>query len=37
MAVRSEHIDAIRLDVDAQLVGQAADVAQLFVPFEHLT
>ncbi len=37
MAVRSEHIDAVGLDVDAQLVGQAADVAQFFVPFEHLT
>ncbi len=36
MAVRGEHVDPVRLDVDAQLLGQPADVAQFFVPFEHL-
>ena len=36
VAVRGEHVDAVRLDVDAQLLGQPADVAQLLVPFEHL-
>ncbi len=37
MAVRGEHVNSIRLDIHPQLVGQATDVAELFVPFEHLT
>ncbi len=37
MAVRGEDVDAVRLDIDSQLIGQTADVAQLFMPFEHLT
>ncbi len=36
MAVRGEHVDPVRLDVDPQLLGQATDVAQLFVPLQHL-
>ncbi len=36
VAVRGEHIDPVGLDIDPELVGQAADVAQLLVPFEHL-
>ncbi len=36
VAVGGEDIDPVRLDVDPQLVGQAADVAQLLVPFQHL-
>ncbi|RMQ54470.1 hypothetical protein ALQ01_05585 [Pseudomonas savastanoi pv. glycinea] len=37
VTVRGEDVDAVRLDIDSQLVCQAADVAQLFMPFEHLT
>ena len=37
MAVRGEHVNAVRLDIHAKLIGQAANVTQLFVPFEHLT
>lgn len=37
VAVGGEHINPVRLDVDPQLLGQATDVAQLFVPLQHLT
>ncbi len=37
MAVRGEDVDPIRLDIHAQLFGQATNVAQFFVPFQHLT
>ena len=37
MAVRREDIDPVRLDIHPQLFGQAADVAEFFVPFQHLT
>ncbi len=36
MAVRREDVDPVRLDIDPQLFSQAADVAELFVPFQHL-
>ena len=36
VTVRGKHIDPVRLDIHAQLLGQAADVAQLLVPFEYL-
>ncbi|ANF23638.1 hypothetical protein PS273GM_00010 [Stutzerimonas stutzeri] len=37
MAVGCEDVDAIGFDVDAQLIGQTANITQLFMPFEHLT
>lgn len=37
VAVRGEDVDAVRLDINPQLIGQTADVAQLLMPFEHLT
>ncbi|MNB92216.1 hypothetical protein D3C75_393160 [compost metagenome] len=37
VAVRGEDIDPVGLDIDPQLFGQATDVAQLFVPLQHLT
>ena len=37
VAVGGEDVDPIRLDIDPQLFGQTTDVAQLFVPLEHLT
>ena len=36
MAVGSEDVDPVRLDIDPQLLRQATDVAQFLVPFEHL-
>ena len=36
MAVRGEHVDPVRLDIDLELLGQATDVAQLLVPLQHL-
>ncbi|MCY1360926.1 hypothetical protein D9M69_475760 [compost metagenome] len=36
VTVRGEDVDPVRLDVDPQLLRQATDVAQFFVPFEHL-
>src|SRR5690606_347895 len=37
VTVGSEHIHPVRIDIHAQLLGQAADIAQLLVPLEHLT
>jgi len=36
VAVGGEDVDPVRLDVDAQLFRQAADIAEFFVPFQHL-
>ncbi|RMS15574.1 hypothetical protein ALP72_05645 [Pseudomonas coronafaciens pv. coronafaciens] len=35
--VRREDIDPVRFDIDPQLVCQATDITQLFMPLEHLT
>ena len=36
VTVRGEDIHPVRLDIDAQLIGQATDIAQFFVPLQHL-
>src|SRR5690606_24553537 len=36
VAIGGEYVDPVRLEIHAQLLGQAADVAQLLVPFQHL-
>ncbi|MND82882.1 hypothetical protein D3C80_747260 [compost metagenome] len=36
VTVRGEDVDPVRFDIDPQLFRQATDVAQFFVPFEHL-
>eukprot|EP00659_Diplonema_papillatum_P013330 gene13329-biopygen13375 len=36
VAVGGEDVDPVRFDIYPQLVGQTADVAQLFVPLQHL-
>ncbi|MNQ91013.1 hypothetical protein D3C85_1063770 [compost metagenome] len=36
VTVRGEDVHPVRLDIDPQLFRQATDVAQFFVPFEHL-
>ena len=36
VAVGGEDVDPVRLDIHPQLFGQAADVAEFFVPFQHL-
>ncbi|KPZ18253.1 Uncharacterized protein ALO56_05246 [Pseudomonas viridiflava] len=37
VTIRREDVDPVRFDIDPQLIGQPADVAQFFVPFQHLT
>ena len=36
VTVRGEYIDPVGFDIDPQLFGQPADIAQLLMPFEHL-